>query len=262
MQPPIIIIGIGQLGRIFANAFLYAGYPVYPIVKHTRIDDVAAKINAPACVLVAVSENDLTAVLPHLPSHWSARIALLQNELLPYVWENYLAAAPTVISVWFEKKKGQDIKVLLPSPLYGPKAALIADALEMIDIPCLRLSGKEQLIDELVIKNVFIFMTNICGLYTGGTTHELWKTHGSLARSIGREVIRLQERLTGATFSENAIFDKIKTAIESDPEHKCKGRSAPQRLKRILSLSTELKLDIPQIRSLHSQILRKEQTNL
>ncbi len=29
---------------------------------------------------------------------------------------------PTVISVWFEKKKGRDVKVLIPSPAYGPAA--------------------------------------------------------------------------------------------------------------------------------------------
>ncbi len=31
MQQPVVIIGIGELGGVFAGAFLKNGHPVYPI---------------------------------------------------------------------------------------------------------------------------------------------------------------------------------------------------------------------------------------
>ena len=65
MNPPIVIIGIGELAVVFARAFLRNGYPVYPITRNMNIEAEAKNIDN-----------------------------------------------PTVISVWFEKKKGLDYNVL------------------------------------------------------------------------------------------------------------------------------------------------------
>jgi len=42
MNPPIVIIGIGELGGVFARAFLYAGYPVYPVTRGSQPDPASA----------------------------------------------------------------------------------------------------------------------------------------------------------------------------------------------------------------------------
>lgn len=34
MNKAVVIIGIGELGRVFARGFLRLGYPVYPAVNH------------------------------------------------------------------------------------------------------------------------------------------------------------------------------------------------------------------------------------
>jgi prephenate dehydrogenase len=55
MNQPIVIIGIGELGGVFARAFLHAGYPVYPVTRKMDIDEAANNMPDPQLVLVAVA---------------------------------------------------------------------------------------------------------------------------------------------------------------------------------------------------------------
>jgi hypothetical protein len=257
MNPPIVIIGIGELAGVFARGFLRNGYPVFPITRDMDISAAYQKVTDPELVLVAVAEKDFADVLAKIPSKWREHLGLLQNELLPGDWQAYNIANPTVISVWFEKKKCQDYKVLIPSPVYGPRADLIADSLELIEIPCKRLSSAEELLIELVIKNVFVFTINIAGLLTSGTTGALWSDHNELARTVAEEVIDLQEWITGATFERDHIINGMVNGIKGDPDHKCTGRSAPARLTRVIELADEAGLEIPKIREIYSKLNRK-----
>jgi hypothetical protein len=120
MNAPVVLIGVGEMGGVFARGLLRLGHPVYPVTRATPMADVAAAVPRPALVLVAVAEADLQSVLRDLPATWRDRAGLLQNELLPGDWP--MLADPTVISVWFEKKAGQDAKVVIPSPVFGPRA--------------------------------------------------------------------------------------------------------------------------------------------
>jgi len=61
---------------------------------------------------VCTAEADLQTALNDIPVVWKDRVAMMQNELLPRDWEDHHFINPTVISVWFEKKKGIDSKVL------------------------------------------------------------------------------------------------------------------------------------------------------
>ena len=197
MKSPVIIIGIGEMGSVFARGLLRAGHPVYPATRETDLAELARQLPAPELVLIAVAEKDLHTTLEQIPASWQSRIALLQNELLPADWKAYGFIQPTVISVWFEKKKGQDVKVLIPSPAFGPAAGLLQESLGMIDIPVRTLASADELLIELVIKNVYIVTTNCAGLLTGGTVSELWANHRELAEGIAREVIQIQESLVG-----------------------------------------------------------------
>lgn len=248
MKEPIVIIGLGEMGGVFARGFLRSGYPVYPVTRDTDCAELAGTLKTPGLVLVAVAEKDLHPVLKDIPAAWRDRIALLQNELLPGDWAQYGYTNPTVISVWFEKKKGQDAKVIISSPAFGPKAGLLADALGSIDIPVTVLKTADQLLFELVRKNVYILTTNIAGLDTGGTVGELWTQHRDLARAVANEVITLQEKLTGQSFDHEALINAMVDAFNGDPEHKCMGRSAPARLQRALELADQYKVDVPVMR--------------
>jgi len=175
---------------------------------------------------------------------------LLQNELLPRDWEQHGLAQPTVISVWFEKKPGQEAKVLIPSPVYGPQANILAAALAAIHIPARVLENKSELLFELVVKNVYIVTTNCAGLVTGGNVSELWSEHRELAEGVAREVISIQETLAGRSFDADALIRGMLAAFDGDPDHKCMGRSAAARLTRALQQAATAGLDVPHLREI------------
>jgi hypothetical protein len=250
MKTPVVVIGIGEMGGVFARGLLRTGHPVYPVTRDIDMAEAARELPDPELVLVAVAENDLHTTLEQLPSRWHSRIALLQNELLPRDWELHELQRPTVISVWFEKKPGQDAKVLIPSPVYGPQADILQASLAALDIPARVLADASELLFELVLKNVYILTTNCAGLVTGGSVSELWSGHRELAEAVAREVISIQEALTNRTFDADALITGMLVAFDGDPDHKCMGRSAPARLARALQQADAAGLDVPHLREI------------
>ena len=256
MNQPIVILGIGELGGVFAKAFLRRGYPVYPVTRSMMISNQAESIPQPELVLVAVAEKDFKGVMATLPTDWRHRTALLQNELLPRDWKAYDIIEPTVVSVWFEKKKGREYNVLIPSRVHGPKAGLIAEALNELEIPCKILSSEYELIYELVFKNVFVLTINIAGmiLEEGTTTETLWTQHEELARAVADEVIDVQEWLTQAEFQRMKLIDGLAEGVYGDPHHKCRGRAARGRLTRLIDIADEAGLQVPRIRDIKARL--------
>jgi ketopantoate reductase len=244
---------MGEMGSVFARGFLRAGHTVYPVTRDTSAAELAEEISAanlpePELVLVAVGEAALADTLETIPPRWHDRLVLLQNELLPRDWQNYPES--TVISVWFEKKKGQDSKVILASPAYGKFAGLLEQVMATIDIPVRVLNNADDLLFELVVKNLYILTSNIAGLQVGGTVGELWSRHQTVARNIVSDVIKLQQSLTAETLDNEALTKSMVSAFNGDPNHKCMGRSAPARLERALKLADEFKLDLTHLKAI------------
>jgi hypothetical protein len=238
------------MGGVFSRGLLRAGHPVYPANRGSDLAAIARQLPAPELVLVAVTENELPAVLENLPSAWFSRIGLLQNELLPADWQQYGITHPTVISVWFEKKAGRDVRILLPSPVYGPAAEVLRDSLQTLGIPTRLLAGESELLFELVLKNVYIVTTNCAGLATGGTVSELWAEHRELAEGVAREVIGIQEFLVGQSLPADELIEGMLKAFVGDPDHQCMGRSAPSRLARALQQADAAGLEVPLLRQI------------
>lgn len=240
----IVVVGLGEMGSVFARGFLRSGCTVQPVTRNMSMHDVAKVNPDPTLVLIAVGEADLHQQLKNVPDVWKDKLVLLQNELLPRDWQQY-SLDPTVISVWFEKKKGQDSKVIIASPVYGKHAQLVVDALASIDITARVLSSSEELLHELVLKNLYILTTNISGLEVAGNVGELWRDHKILANGVANDVIRLQTALTGKTLNHDALINGMVDAINGDKEHMCMGRSAPVRLQRALQLAKDHHLSLP-----------------
>jgi len=246
MKDPVVIIGMGEMAGVFARGFLRLGHPVYPVTRDMSLATAAAELPTPALVLVGVGEADLHPVLDDMPTLWQDRLGLLQNELLPRDWHAHDLIEPTVISVWFEKKKGMDFKVLIPSPVRGPQAQLIANALGALDIPTEVIETDEEMAYELVRKNVYILTTNIAGLEAGCTVSELWQNHEQLARDVAGDVMSIQAWLTHVDdVDREKLIQGMLVAFEGDPKHGCMGRSAPARLARALELADKAGLDVP-----------------
>lgn len=255
MQKPVILVGVGEMGGVFGRGLLRSGWPVIPVTRQTDINAMASEFPDPQLVLVSVAENDLHPTLESVPTPWQSHIGLLQNELLPRDWEQHQFSSPTVISVWFEKKKGQDYKVLISSPAFGPQAKLLVNALATLDIPAHVVEDSESLKYELVRKNVYILTTNIAGLVTGGTVEELWGQHQTLAKEVANDVIDIQEYLTESSFDRDKLLDGFVEGINGDPQHKCMGRSAPARLARALDFADQAGLAVPRLRDIQANHL-------
>lgn len=254
MQEPIVVVGVGEMAGVFTRGFLKLGHPVFPITRQMDIDQAAKAIAPPELVLVTVGEKDLHPALERIPAIWRDRLALLQNELLPRDWEAHGLRDVTAVAVWFEKKKGQDYKVLVPSPVYGPRAATIEAALETLEIPAWELKSDEELVFELVRKNVYILTTNIAGLELppGTTVDTLWNEHQPLARQVADEVMDIQFKLVDRKLDRERLIAGMVEAIEGDLEHKCMGRTAPARLARAIEHADQFGLSVPKLRTIHA----------
>ncbi|MFP3873063.1 MAG: hypothetical protein ACLFV1_01305 [Thiohalophilus sp.] len=250
MNDPVIVVGIGEMGGVFTRGLLRLGHPVFPVTRNTDMDKIARAVPVPRLVLVSVGEDDLHPTLETLPAAWKNHLGLLQNELLPGDWKQHDIDNPTVISVWFEKKKGQDYKVLIPSPTYGPQAPLLENALTTLDIPTWEVTTPGAMEFELLRKNVYILTTNIAGMVVGGDVEQLWDQHRELARQVADEVMDIQAWLVGHHLERDKLIDGMVEAIEGDLRHQCTGRSAPKRLARALAYADEAGLKVPRLREI------------
>ena len=250
MKDPIIVIGLGELGSVFARGFLRLGYPVQGITRDMDVKNIAQEITHPTAVLVAVGEADLSQTLLDLPSQWKDRVILLQNELLPNDWEAAKIESPTVISVWFEKKKGMDSKVVLPSPIFGKNSKLVFNALSQVDLPSFILDSEEELTYELVRKNLYILTTNIAGLEVGGNVEQLENEHADVMHAVAQDVLDIQDWLTQTLNNRERLMDGLTEAIKGDLQHGCMGRSAPARLKRALEFADRANLSVKKLRDI------------
>jgi len=254
MQPPVVIVGIGEIGGVFARGLLRTQHPVYPVTRLMDLAQAAAGFPEPARVLVTVAEDDLGAVLATMPPSWAGRLVLVQNELLPRDWRAHAHIdRPTIVSIWFEKKPGADPRVLLPSPAFGPGAGLVHDALASLQIPVRVLGDEDELLFELVRKNLYILTTNIAGLVTGGTVESLWRDHRDLARAVATDVLAVQATLTATPLDQARLMQGLVEAFDADPEHRCTGRSAPARLARTLAHAAAAGLAVPALRDLEAR---------
>ncbi len=256
MKDPIIVIGLGELGSVFARGFLRLGYPVQGVTRQMDKQVVADQLPNPTAVLISVGEADITELLTTLPKQWADKTILIQNELLPRDWIAADIQNPTVVSVWFEKKRGMDSKVVLPSPVYGPNAKLVFEALAQLDLPSFILDSKEELNYELVRKNLYILTTNIAGLEVGGNVDALAKQHNEVMTAVANDVLDIQDWLTGQSNDRSHLMTGLLEAIAGDLEHGCMGRSAPERLKRAIGFASQAGLNVQTLNAIAHKHLK------
>ncbi|MBN2872552.1 MAG: hypothetical protein JXJ30_06555 [Halothiobacillaceae bacterium] len=243
------LIGAGEIGGVLAHGLLKTGHPIFPIGRDVNIQAALSARPFLDGLLVAVGEKDLDSVLKQIPGAWYDRLVLIQNELLPDDWRKHGIETPTVASIWFEKKPGKPVKPLISSPVHGPRADALVAAMQSLDIPAHRVTNSDAMLEELVIKNVYILTTNIAGLETGGDVEDLWTNHQQLARDIAADVVALQEAKVGRSFDPQRLIDGMVKGFDGDPQHQCMGRSAPQRMARALGQAEDLGVDMPAIRA-------------
>ncbi len=245
-----VVIGVGEMGGVFARALLRSGYEVFPVTRKMPARATLEAAGDPEAVVVAVGEKDLHPVLEEIPSGFFDRIVLIQNELLPRDWQAHGIPGPTVISAWFEKKYPNDYKVIIPSPVFGPRSALIQEALATLNIPARGLKNRDELLFELIVKNLYILTVNIAGIKVGGTVGELWSRHETFTRDVADDVLDIQFKLAGRAFDREDLLKAMLKAFRGDPGHKCTGRSAPARLERAIKQAQEAGIPVKTLKEI------------
>lgn len=252
---PVVVIGMGEMGELFARGFLKRGHPVFPILRGAPLRENVERVPTPALVIAAVGEDDLDPLLAGMPPGWRNRLALLQNELVPADWQRHGIEDPTVIVVWFDKKKGRPFVAVLPTPVAGPAADLVVDALMAIEVPSYAVP-REDLLYHLVRKNLYILTINIAGLQLppGTTVSQLWERHRPLAESVASEILLLQEWLAGSELPRERLIEGMLEGFAGDPQHICTGRTAAQRLRRALRIAESGGIAVPELHRLAATV--------
>ncbi|MCH2108415.1 MAG: hypothetical protein MK135_03740 [Polyangiaceae bacterium] len=271
MKEIVITIGLGQLGRLFSEAFLLSGCVVLPVRRQDSIADAAhaaralqpSNANRPPIWLVAVGEDDLQDVLKELPPEASGRVLLIQNELRPEQWSD-LQLNPTLAIIWFEKKGKKAPHIVLPSVISGPLAPIVHNALKTLDLDARELPEHDEakLIHELILKNLYILCLNFAGLAGAKTAASLLDAQQGTLKKIFDEVLHLEKAAFARThpttpIQPNLLWTDLQKALQADPDHGCAGRSAPRRLERTLDLARALHLQIPQLNLLQQSHLNQ-----
>jgi len=254
-KAPVAIVGVGEMGGVFARALLTVDREVLPILRSTETELARDRLLRAERVLVAVGEAGLDAVLEALPDEVRDRIALLQNELLPVDWHRHGIVDPTVAVVWFEKKVGKPVLPIRSTPIAGPWAEELVFALSRLGIPAHPVSASE-FARELVLKNLYILASNLGGLATGAATvGALAAEHRPALEAIAHDVLALERARLGDDRSlptDGMLFEQLLSAIADAPGHGAQGRSAPGRLARALERGQTLGVALPSLLEIRS----------
>ncbi|MFT5359018.1 MAG: hypothetical protein ACI9KE_006260 [Polyangiales bacterium] len=247
-----VIVGLGQLGGVFAHGLLRTGHRIVPIRRSESVDSIQDE--DPSLVLIAVGEGDLQNVLPQVPEAWRSRVGLIQNELLPGSWSALGDVNPTVAVVWFEKKAPIAPHVIRPTPIAGPNALRLVNALASLNIAAEEID-ESALPAALVLKNVYILTANVGGRGApkGATTGELWTDDRERTQRLAEDVLTLQKAMlcasghskAAAALDDDALMRELGETLMADPHHGACGRSAPARHQRALTLAHTHGLTLP-----------------
>ena len=227
-----LLLGAGQLGRTLGSGLLACGVSVDVALRGHTIETWSQY----DCILVAVGEKDLPSAIEAIPSEARDHLVLLQNDLVPETWRALRVTQPTVLVVWFEKKKGKALQVVRSSDLTGPQSALFAKVFEAIDVPA-RIVSEREVVASLVVKNLYINGSNAMGLKLGGgTTGSLVTEHRPTTTTLLRELFVIERaRLTAeeqGLVDEDALLEETFAAFAGEPQHGLLGRTAQERIAR------------------------------
>lgn len=240
-----IIVGMGELGSVFALALLRRGVTIVPVLRSTPPEALVAERREPGLCVITVGEEALGGVLDGGLRRYSDRWVLVQNELRPSEWERRGIATPTVAIVWFEKKPGRDVRALVSTPVFGPKASIVVSALSGLGLPAHLETDPERLVFEMALKNLYILSMNFAGLLQDTDVGTLWHQHQPLLAQICNEVIELESAQMQRALPASSLKIELERIIAADPRHVAAGRSARNRLARTTATARRLGISTP-----------------
>lgn len=226
-----VVIGMGQLGRLFGGAALACGYQTTPVLRDAPVD--VTTLRGP--VLVTVGEKALPEVLASIPSQRRDDVILVQNELFPDAWGN---ARPTVAVVWSNVKKGRPVEVGRATHVFGSYAQFVRELHNALEVPCVELRSFMELEQELVAKYAFILGVNALGLEEPRTIGEWLDADPARVDAVLAQTIALGEAQVGHACAGAAPI--ARAAMEALRAMPAAGRTARERLTRARDVAKKL----------------------
>jgi hypothetical protein len=96
---------------------------------------------------------------------------------------------------------------------------------------------------------------NITGLVTGGTLGDLLEKHQELTREVAGELIEVQDWLTEGQLPRDELVGRTLKGFASFPDQPCMGRSAPERLDRVIRIADQADLPVPRLRAIQAGLI-------
>lgn len=251
VKNPCVVVGIGQVGQVLAMGLLRQGYPVFPL---NRGDDPACLMQAlcnPQLILITVGKENLSSVLTALPESWRQHVALVQNELSPKDWREAKITNPTLASLWFERRDNGVPRVILPTPLFGPKVNILAEALSAMRLPFRMVASEDAMIVELALKYLFTLSTMFGSLKTGGSIGVLWKNYRALALAIAEEVLSVGELRFGLPLPCQTLLERLAAVFDAAPDLIMIRDNTLARLEETVEFAQTNHLKVPTLRDIY-----------
>jgi hypothetical protein len=245
----VVIVGIGELGSLFAKGALKSGCQVIPV---RREDDLVGRVeatNEDTPILLSVGEADMGPVIERLPTKRKQDVILVQNELFPTRWNPYVER-PTVSVVWTAAKPGIPLMVGKETVTHGKHAQWFTDIHEPLGLNASVADSEVALHGELAAKYAFILTINVLGLRHDVTVGELFSEHQSEAEAVLDDGLRLAEVQLGESFDRTSAMDSVRRAASGLSEMPAKGRSAAKRLDRALELASSHDITVDRIQEI------------
>jgi hypothetical protein len=240
----LVIIGLGEMGKLLGAGALRAGVRVTPITRATPIEAALSPIAEGTPILMSVGEDALDELLGKLPVRHRGALVLLQNELFPNRYRAH-GLAPSVLVPWVLQKAGLPTVVARPSPLYGAQADLFAEIFAAQKLAHVRLQHETELAQALVDKYTFIVTINALGVASDRALGVWLQEDPVLVARLCSEAAQLGQALVERPIDPALASLATHEAMAALAAIPARGRTARARVDRALDHARRLGLSLP-----------------
>lgn len=241
------IIGVGQLGQLYAAGALRLGMRVTPLLRGQDRAAFYEALPPGTPLLLSLPEDALASEVQAVPSTRRDDVILVQNELFPHQWRALGLPHPTVATVWLSRKKHRPIEVARTSLAHGPFAQLFVDIHEALELPARVAVDDDELLQDIVAKYAFILTINALGLVENLTLGEWLARDPEGVRVLIAEAVRLGAWHAGQEMAAESISPAVLEAMQALAGYPARGRTARERLLRAARDLAHARVEAPRL---------------
>ena len=240
------VIGLGNLGRLYAGGWLRAGYAVHPIGRRTDARAVLNGLPERTPLLCAVGEASLANAVEAVPPARRGDLIFVQNELFPEDLQRLGTPDATIAVVWTLVKAGFPLILGRRLAVTGPQEEAFAEACAALEHPVL---AGAPIGWECATKYAFIVAMNALGLLRADTLGAWLADDPERVEALIADACRVALARIGAPETDLArAVAEVAEGVEGFRALPCRGRSSAARVARALNTAETLGIHIPALR--------------